>query len=453
VNAALLEDGFGTAMRTVLDHVLTLSWIRRHSHGSRQELLRFQADRLRRLIRHAYDRVPYYRRLFDEHRIPPESICTAADLERIPITSRKTLQALPDGEILARGLDPQHLNLYSTSGSAGRPITIRRSWLEDRMLAHIRLHASRAYGLTSADRVAVVKTVLVRHSNGSSGLQRAATVLGRRRKWHEVDCLQPAEAIAARLRELRPTIVSGYPGHLTRVCEAVDRSELRALGLRFIWTGGEVLTPAMRARIADAFGVRVYDSYGTYECDLVAWECPWNGAYHVCDDSLVLEVVRDGNRVGPGERGEAVVTVLHSYAMPFIRYSLGDLVERGTATCRCGAPYSTVREIRGRMIDFFELADGRLVHPYGVFIPIRESSPWMRHYQVTQLAPAHFHMRVVASSAPNDEALARVRTMAMEHLGPDVRFEIELVPDIAAEPNGKFQTYRSLVRSDYAGVR
>ena len=139
--------------------------------------------------------------------------------------------------------------------------------------------------------------------------------------------------------------------------------------------------------------------------------------------------------------------------MPLIRYALGDFVERGHSSCPCGQPFSTIREIRGRMIDFFQLPDGSLVHPYEVFIPIRECSPWMRHYQVTQRAVDHVVMRVVAASAPAEEALARVRTMAAEHFGPEVRFEVEIVAEIAPESSGKFQTYRSLVRSEYDGLR
>jgi phenylacetate-CoA ligase len=193
----------------------------------------------------------------------------------------------------------------------------------------------------------------------------------------------------------------------------------------------------------------VYDTYGSREFDLLAHECPRAGGYHVADDGLILEVVRDGHAVGAGERGEVVGTCLHAYAMPFIRYAAGDLVTKGTALCPCGQPFSTIREIAGRMIDAFPLPDGRIVHPYGVFIPIRVRAPWIRHFQVTQTRLDHVYMRVVAASPPDAEALALVRAMAAAALGPTVRFELELVPEIASEPSGKFRMYRSLVRSDY----
>jgi phenylacetate-CoA ligase len=430
----------------------TLKAIRHHPHASKEDLVRFQSARLRRLIRHAYERVPYYRRLFDEHGISPEAIRAPSDLALVPVTTRKTLQSLSAEEIVARGVNPARLTLHSTSGSAGRPIQIRRSWVEDRLLAAIRIRAMRSFGLTSSDEVAIVKTVLGHHAAGAGVLQYLLRTL-RKDRWKSVDCMLAPEALARRLHELRPTVVTGYPGHLARLAQTVDQSVLRALRLRFICTGGEVLTGVQRSRIAEAFGAPVYDSYGSYEFDLLAWECPRTDGYHVSDDGMILEIVRDGRPAATGERGETVGTCLHSYAMPFIRYALGDFVERGPDSCPCGQPFSTIREIRGRMIDFFELPGGRLIHPYEVFIPIRERSPWMRQYQVTQRAADDILMRVVAESMPPEDALARVRTMAAAHFGPGVRFEVEVVSDIAPEPSGKFQTYRSLVRSEYDGLR
>jgi phenylacetate-CoA ligase len=80
----------------------------------------------------------------------------------------------------------------------------------------------------------------------------------------------------------------------------------------------------------------------------MAWECRHSGDLHTCDDGVLVEVLVDGRPAEPGERGEVVVTNLHAYAMPFIRYRIGDVATRA-APCRCGAPFATIGEIRSSL--------------------------------------------------------------------------------------------------------
>lgn len=412
-----------------------------------ETLRRFRTAQLRRVVDHAYERVPYYRRLFDAHGVSPSDIRTPDDLRRLPVTTRKTLQSLPDEDLLARDVDPQLLNTYTTSGSSGRVLTIRRTWVEDRVLGGLRLRAMRSYGLSRQDRLVTLLGAMSSRRPGRSRLQRLLVRRGVRAD--VVDCTAPIDEVVRELVRRRPTVLSGYAGALLRVAATGDPSVLRALGIHFVCSGGEVLTPAMRESITAAFGAPLYDVYACFEFNLVAAQCPTTAAYHVCEAGLVLEVLDGDLPVEPGERGTVVGTCLHAYAMPFIRYELGDVVTRGEAGCACGARVSTLHEVTGRMIDFFPLPDGRVMHPYGVFLPLRQRSPWIRTFQVTQRRIDHVVMQVVASPLPTAEQVALVREMAAAGLGVGVRFDLEIVPDLAVEPSGKFRVYRSLVHSEY----
>lgn len=267
-----------------------------------------------------------------------------------------------------------------------------------------------------------------------------------------VDCGLPLEQMLDEIRALRPTVLHGYAGVLARLARGAGAPALRQLGLRFICTGGEVLTPAMRADIADAFGLPVYDFYASHEFGVIGWECLQSGIYHACDDGLVLELLHEGRPARPGERGVLVGTSLFSYAVPLIRHELGDLVEPGPGPCPCGQPFTTLRGVAGRMIDHCTLPSGRVVHPYAIFLPMRERLPWPRAFQVTQLRRDHFVMRVVVAPSTEARDVAMLRAMAAAALEPDVRFEVEVVPDLPSEANGKFRMYRSLVGSDCDAV-
>ncbi len=415
-----------------------------------ETLRRFRTTHLRRVVEHAYRRVPYYRRLFDAHAMSPSDIRAPEDLRCLPVTTRETLQSLPIEDVTARGVDPGLLNAYTTSGSSGRPVTVRRTWIEDRLLGALRERAMRSYGWSRGDHVVALLGAMGARQPGRSRMQR---LLARRRvRADVVDCTAPIDEVVREIVRLRPTVLSGYPGALLRVATAADPQRLRALGIRFVCSGGEVLTPEMRERITAAFGVPLFDVYASFEFNLLAAQCPTSAAYHVCDAGLVLEVLDGGRAVAPGERGTVVGTCLHAYAMPFIRYELGDIVIRGQDGCDCGAGGTTLRAVTGRMIDFFPLPDGRVVHPYAVFLPLRQRSPWIRRFQVTQRRIDHVVMRVVASPPPTAEQAALVREMAAAGLGAGVRFDLEVVSDLALEASGKFRVYRSLVHSEYEGA-
>jgi phenylacetate-CoA ligase len=425
--------------------------VARHAHGSRDDVVAFQSEHLRRLVNHAYRNVPYYRALLDRHRIRPDRIRTVADLVAIPITTKRDLQRTPVRDLVAQGLDPDRLLVHTTSGSSGEPLRIRHTWLEDRAGTAFRLRALRDFGLRATDRR--VEIGLVRPDARDWDLpQRTMRALGLYRKW-SVDCRTAPDEILRRLEELRPDVIAVFPGVLCRVAQVINGGRKTTLRPRFLISGGEVLTPIMRRQITDAFGVPVVEHYGTHELGTVAWQCTKGGGFHVADDGVVVEVLNGDRPARPGEAGEVVATRLHAFAMPFIRYRLGDLVTRGEAACECGAPFSTIFTVQGRMLDYFPLADGRLLHPYDVtWGIITHAMRWIGQYRLTQERRDRLVLEVVARLTPSLEELASLERVARERLGPGIEFQAVLVPEISLEANGKFRVSRSLVESAYDGI-
>src|SRR5262249_38518478 len=155
-------------------------------------------------------------------------------------------------------------------------------------------------------------------------------------------------------------------------------------------------------------GTQVVDWYGSHELGTIAWECTRApAAYHVADSGVLLEVLEDGRPVVEGESGEVVGTNLYKFSMPFIRYRQGDIVTRGAAVCACGAPFPTIRVIQGRMLDYFPLADGRLLHPYALSTALIDASiAWIRQLTVTQQCETHFVLTIVPRVTPSSGDLA-----------------------------------------------
>jgi phenylacetate-CoA ligase len=256
----------------------------------------FQTERLRALIRHAYESVPHYRRSFERAGIHADHVRSLADLARIPLTSRSDLQSLPARDVIAAGFDPKKLVLHLTSGSSGQPLTVRRTWFEERLLQAYRLRILFRLGPRLTDRRVAVVFV----PTEMQGSRRRGGLL----RYEEIDTFLPPASVIARLRQLRPAVLRGYPATLASLVPHLtdaDREEVRP---KLVVADSEMMTADMRIRIRDGFRARVVDFYDSHEFNMIAWECAAGGCYHVSDTSVLAEVLRDGRPAEPGEEGE-----------------------------------------------------------------------------------------------------------------------------------------------------
>jgi phenylacetate-CoA ligase len=406
------------------------------------ELTAYQEARLRHLIAPAHANVPCYRALLDSHGIAPAQIRTLADLDRVPISSRADLRRRPAVELLAARLHPDRLRRFQTTGSSGVPFVIYRSSGERRLHHLYWLRLYREFGQRLGDRVVWVAAKRPRPSSAFAKMADLLRAVGL--ESHALDVTTPPDRLLQELARLRPAVVVGYPGMLARLGEELRREGRADIRPRFILAGGEVLTGGRRAQVEATWGVPVHEIYSCWEMGLLAWQCRATGMLHVCDDAVVLEVLKDGRPAEIGERGEVVVTSLHSFAMPFIRYRIGDIASRGAAPCACGSPFSTIGLIQGRMLDFFLLPSGRLLHPYEIVAQLQEDG-WVGQYQVVQEAADRIAVLVAPGPAFSLEKAAAFEARAAAVVGPEATVRAEVVERIEPAPSGKFHLARSLV--------
>ncbi len=435
-----------------LDQLLTYYTLLRNHNARREEIVSFRNSRLRSLIAHAYNNVPYYRELFYRAGLGPEDIKSVEYLGKIPVTSKKDLRSLPVEDIVSHSVNPKSLIVRRTSGSSGEPFIIRRTWLEERLLGAIILRSRHGFGVRITDTTAsigLVRPVQLKDRLTPTSILQA---LGFYRRVG-ISCLLPLDDILSKLERIRPDVLAGFPGVISHLSQIICNDGRSSISPRLVLVGGEVLTPLMRTRITKAFSAPVYETYGSHEFNLIARQCKETGELHVCDDSVILEVIKDCRPAEVGERGEVVCTGLHSFAMPFIRYRLGDIVTKGFEVCPCGQPFSTISAVQGRMLDYFELPGGRIVHPYEIIrIIVSDIAPWVGQYQLIQERVDRITCLVVPSTNPTPSQVAVVEGSATKLLGPGVEFRIVQVSEIEFDSNGKFRVARSMLKSDYNGI-
>ncbi|MBT8040440.1 MAG: hypothetical protein KJN78_09370 [Gammaproteobacteria bacterium] len=420
----------------------TLSAFARPQLG-RSRLKRYQWRKLQEIVRYAAAEIPFYRDCFRRHGFDPASLQNPEDIRNIPILDKRGMTELRESfsrEEIAR----RHLVEHKTSGSTGAPIRILRSPAEERRLNMLRWRMQMMLGLRPGDRLAKVKTTWEPLSKQYDRLQGLAGKVGFLDA-RIFDCFEnPAES-HRQLLDFQPHVLSGYPGALVRIALTHIEQGRELKCLRRVGSGGESLLPNQRQILEEAFGVPVYDVYGSSECNLAAWQCDETDHYHVNDDGILLEVCRNGVPVASGETGEVVITSLHSRTMPIIRYRLGDLAEAGPLQCPCGSPFSTIRRLQGRIADLFDLPDGRVIHPFEVLNEIVvEASDWIAEYQLVQTAPGCFFLECVPRRPAGEERLARLRAAVLAVLGPTTTLVIKLTDRIARSESGKLHFCRAL---------
>jgi phenylacetate-CoA ligase len=123
-------------------------------------------------------------------------------------------------------------------------------------------------------------------------------------------------------------------------------------------TVSDRIDPQLRELVREVFGARIIDRYSSEEFGYIALQCPVHDHLHVCSPSLIVEVVDDdGNACDVGVPGRVLVTSLHNFAMPLIRYDIGDIAEFGEP-CDTGLNWPVLNQVSGRIRDSITSPEG-----------------------------------------------------------------------------------------------
>jgi phenylacetate-CoA ligase len=431
--------------------VLALLYQLEQSEWFPRELLgRRQLEQCAWLVRHAYAESPFFRSRLAASGISPGQAFDERDFKALPILTRAELLAHAD-EIHCAHVPREHgeVGLAQTSGSTGQIVQVRRTsinqlfWLALGMRDH--LWHRRDFRQT----LAVVRAHTALRDDPEEALRAGwgapATLLYPTGPCFTQPLSCDVATQAAWLVRRDPGYLLTYPTNLAALLAHFAQAGLELPSLKEVRTVGETLSDDVRARCREQWGVRVVDNYSSQEVGAIALECPHSGLYHAQAESLIVEVLdADGNDVAEGEIGRVVVTDLHNFATPLIRYDLRDHAEVGPA-CSCGRGLPTLRRILGRRRNMAVLPNGRRAWPLVGFARYREIAPVVQ-YQLVQHSLSEIEMRLVVThtlNASQERALSNVVTDALGHAF-EVRFSY-FSGELPRTTSGKFEEFMCLI--------
>ena len=253
----------------------------------------------------------------------------------------------------------------------------------------------------------------------------------------------PLTRLVEQLNGFQPQFMNAYPSVAVLLAEEQLAGRLRISPERMS-TSSELRTPAMTARIQEAFGVRPFDLYGTTE-GLWGAECDQHTGIHLFEDMTIVENVdEDGRPVPHGEPGARLLSRAScNRTQPLIRLEVADAVTLDPEPCPCGRTLLRIRSIHGRSDDVLELpgtgAATVSVHPLQFAVVARDRD--VVEFQVVQEGPRLRLLVVARGEAPALETRLRA---AVEQRLRDVgvaepAVEVERLPALARQPGGKLQ--------------
>jgi phenylacetate-CoA ligase len=325
---------------------------REHECMGREELQKLQSERLAALVKRVYDRVPFYRRLFDEAGIAPEKVRGLADLPSLPFTRKYNLRDEYPFGLFATPLRDV-VRIHASSGTTGKPTTVGYTRNDIAMWANVCARALAGAGTTPDDVVQVAYGYGL--FTGGLGAHYGAELLG-------ASVIPISGSNTQRqlmlMQDFGTTVICCTPSFMLYLYDVAQQLELdvKKFPLRVGVFGAEPWSAAMRRDIEAKWNIKACDIYGLSEIigPGVSCECAEaQSGLHLNDDHFLPEIINPdtGEVLAEGETGELVITTLTKEAFPLVRYRTGDITRLMTEPCVCGRTNTRMDRVSGRSDD------------------------------------------------------------------------------------------------------
>ncbi len=419
----------GELASVVAGSVTDWRFLGRTPRWSRDQMQHWQLERIRALVRHAFDRVPFYRELYRATSFEPPDLKDWDDFRKLPVVTKDQIIANYPDKMLTTGSDLNELIVSRSSGSSGKVLDIAydRKAMVTYILAGLRLYRmgfpyrpwhKQLYIYTSPYPL-----------NSLFGFYPL----------HFLSTLTPAEQVLEVARQLQPDLLVCYPSILKQLTQLAGTDHGAPLRLKAISVNSEMSAQAERNQWASCYGCPVLDEYSSEELTRIAAQCR-HKTYHVFEDINLIETLDEQSHPAVG-LGTIVGTNLHNFAMPMIRYQQNDLAALQPAECACGWRFRALTDLQGRRNDSFVMPSGKVLPSgflldatYEFLLTYRDA---VRDFCLIQKSKDAVVLQVVAGAGWNPDTERKIATRLRELFEPDVAVVVETVSECMKTKTGK----------------
>lgn len=409
----------------------------------KERLEALQLERLKELLIHAQQHVPYYRKLFAQIGFDANVFSDLSELQKIPVLTKDEVREHLE-EMKADNFEHWQPRTVRTGGSTGKPLTTYKDRRAHTYLNANNLRAWHVAGYNLGDKYITLAHGSLLPQKGS--LKNAVYFFMQHSdliKCYHMD-EQTLRMALETIRKSRGRYMFGYSSSTYLLASFADKMGIPMVGtLDGLFTTSDMLYPQQRALIEKVFGAKVFDSYGCPEGGIISFECEHHCGYHLNQESAYVEIVG----ADASGQGRIISTPLFNYAFPMIRYDTGDIGSITAEPCDCGRALPRIAQLGGRIRDFVVLSDGRHIH--GAFfnhLAALYQSEWIEKYQVVQESKNHLVIKIACIRQPLPSELDQIRASMHKGLLPDMQIDFDLT-GVEYAPSGKFRLIVSKVKT------
>lgn len=413
-----------------------------------EHLRDLQWTRLTRLLVHAYDTVPFYRERFQTLGLTPQDVRSPADFARIPVLTKEELRAQRLRLLSSAG--PRRVSAMATSGSSGDPLTVVRDRNSTAYHRAAKYRGHRWFGIEIGAREARLWGMPVDFPTRLREQIKDLALNRIRASAYELD-EGSLYRFYRRIVRFRPVYLFGYASLVYEFARFIldEGLDWRGLKLKAAIITSETLHDFQREAIEAAFGCPTVNEFGCTETGIIAFQCP-QGGMHIPVEAVYVEIEPDNLTGSPG-LGRVILTDLHNYTMPIIRYDIGDLAAFSNESCLCGRALPLLRDIAGRTSDVIVTPDGRRIHTiifYYILYGLESRGGGIKKFQVVRDAPNSYTMKLVKDANFRERDFTLVKRKIAAYLGSQVEMRYQFVNSIGHTAAGKHRDFVDLLAEE-----
>ena len=390
----------------------------------REDILAFQKEQLAKLLRHAYQTTPYYRELLKTE---------SSHISQIPTLEKRNIREQLE-QLCSEAVPQEQRIKNATGGSTGAPLTFyqdRNYWNQRNLSVY---YFDRWAGWDFGESQLIIWGALS-DVEDNQDWKRQLNNFWRNHHWLNGFYLTDAAMWATfrKMNRCHPQTILAYPSSLYQFAAFLFENGLAPKwDLKGIITSAEMLHSHYRSLAETVFSTKVYNRYGGREVGLIAMECA-AGRMHINCHDLYLEIDSPHPYT---MSGDILITQLNNYAMPFIRYRIGDIGRLSDEACSCGNQLPILADLLGRSTATFRTKTGTLIHG-GYFTQQFYNVIGVDQFQLIQETLKHCVLKVVINAQWTEAARRYMIQKIQGALGADVTVMVKFVEEIPLPTSGK----------------
>jgi phenylacetate-CoA ligase len=433
----------------------TYAFLKESQWWSKEKLEEYQMRELEKLLKHAYENVPYYRRIFNEGGLKPKDIQNFNDFRKLPILTKDIVRENLN-DLIAKNIPKRNMNYVTTGGTSGKPLGFYIEKRTDFIRMAFEWREWNWMGYKCGDRCVVLRGNVIKRKEHDEP------------SWWEYDKGHNYLILSVydmtnenllkyiqKIEEFKPKVIRAYPSALDILARFIKENNLSVnekRNLKAISTSSENLFPYQRLLIEEVFNCPIIDKLGNCEQTNIAGQCIKTEGYHIFMEYGITELIgEEGKPVcQEGGIGEIVGTGFTNYAVPLIRYRTEDFGVYTNKQCSCGRNgLPILKEVKGRWYQ------QRIVTRNGNYIPITALNTHsdifdnVKQFQYYQDSLDKVILRIVKKGTYSSTDMGKILRELEGKLKNQIKLEIQFLTEIPRTDRGKYKFLVQKLQIDY----